>query len=282
MKRAFTIIEVLVVIAVIAVLVALLLPALGRARSGARLTQCEANLRSQASIVFAYGNAYKDRLPPRSLLWNRLEDDGQYHLSTWTLARFLADWDGHPFQSDDGVLFTPDGIWRCSEIRREQDGEHTTHTALVHSAVNTWAYNSAFVDDQTGERSFTGDSLPGWEGIASGGWRNLALFGRPSQTVLVSDAVRFWFALHGHWHARESVGRSWQIEVGTSTTNEGSHPSKRLPLSFFDGHAAAVPITTDYWEDRVRSYAPPSGFGAQSADLFDREVELLLWFVGRR
>ena len=46
MPRAFTLVEMLVVIAVIALLIALLLPALSKARQAAQRAQCLSNLRS--------------------------------------------------------------------------------------------------------------------------------------------------------------------------------------------------------------------------------------------
>ncbi len=55
--RAFTIIELLVVVAIIAILIGILLPAIGRARDAAKTTRSQANLRQ---IVIAHANYASD------------------------------------------------------------------------------------------------------------------------------------------------------------------------------------------------------------------------------
>lgn len=61
-RRAFTLIEVLIVIAVMALLVALLLPALGEQRRAARLTVCHSNMHQLGAATQTYTADFQDRI----------------------------------------------------------------------------------------------------------------------------------------------------------------------------------------------------------------------------
>jgi prepilin-type N-terminal cleavage/methylation domain-containing protein len=62
-RSGFTLVELLVVISIIALLIALLLPALGRARFHALVLRCAGNLHQVGGAVMQYGNDFDGNLP---------------------------------------------------------------------------------------------------------------------------------------------------------------------------------------------------------------------------
>src|SRR5438034_458642 len=97
-RRAFTLIEVLVVIAIIAVLIGLLLPAVQKVREAAARAKCANNLKQLGLAVHNYHDARNamppDRLAPGGfvtwavLILPYIEQDSVYKL--WNLnARYI-------------------------------------------------------------------------------------------------------------------------------------------------------------------------------------------------
>jgi prepilin-type N-terminal cleavage/methylation domain-containing protein/prepilin-type processing-associated H-X9-DG protein len=129
LRKAFTLVELLVVIGIIAVLIAIILPALNNARAAANSTACLANLRQMGQAVQMYAMSNKGLLPYG--YWNGSRPIGpnaNYPISTdWTilLLNTLA-------SKQHGVNYTDEtGKWGgVKELFRDKDtveGTAVTH-----------------------------------------------------------------------------------------------------------------------------------------------------------
>lgn len=87
--RAFTLVELLVVIGIIAILIAVLLPALSRAKEQAATVKCASNLRQIGVAIFAYAGDNKGTIPPR-MRGELADNHGEFEYSRPGLCYFIT------------------------------------------------------------------------------------------------------------------------------------------------------------------------------------------------
>lgn len=97
---AFTIIEVIIIIAIISLLMGLLLPALMSSRRAARQMQCQSNLRQMAIAATQY-----------STLWDSYPAAIRYETRDGTVCRVAWDW----VTTVSGTLIEPGALWQFTD-----------------------------------------------------------------------------------------------------------------------------------------------------------------------
>ncbi len=125
-RKGFTLVELLVVVAILAVLVALLLPAVQAARGAARRMECSNNLRQIGLGVHQYADVHRGKFPA---VWHETEI-----LDSWiyTLAPFLENVDAIRLCPEDTARLEKTSIRRTSYALNGYLREPTESDLLVY------------------------------------------------------------------------------------------------------------------------------------------------------
>jgi prepilin-type processing-associated H-X9-DG protein/prepilin-type N-terminal cleavage/methylation domain-containing protein len=172
-RRAFTLVELLVVVGIIAILIALLLPALGRAREQANRVKCAANLRALGQALAMYTQqygcypAYFTSLP-----------DGSGCCAIWPtrLRAFVG--------GDQDVFHCPSQDDRCRWVKGEQPGGPGEAAGPEQAAFGYAIGERLLLTNHVNERYFSYGY--NHSGSAPGGAKGLGYFDGKSSVPLTA------------------------------------------------------------------------------------------------
>ena len=235
--RGFTLVEMLVVIAILAILAALLLPAVSAAKRKARLSTCVNNVRQINLGVRMYCDDSRDVSPEAKTPW----------IAYKALMKNYVGLNG-PSSSKDRLFACPDDTFFYNNTR-SSNGYFNTWTLFLHGQHEEehFDYSSySFNGCNSHARDKTRES---WLGIAG---RKLTSIKDPAKTVLVTETPAFY-------------PYSWHQPKKPRLLGPGELPmfnDAKDVVGFVDGHASYIRI---YWQDVLRAsmatwYDPPAGY----------------------
>ncbi|MDZ4829791.1 MAG: type II secretion system protein [Phycisphaerae bacterium] len=173
-RRGFTLIEVLVTIAIITVLLSLLVPGLQTVQEASRSAKCMANLRQMSTAALAYSAVWKDCYPAALL----------YKVTSVGVKTVAWDWE----QRADGTV-VPGPLWSFTNVPTEvmQCPSFTGSSTFGNDPATGYNYNTSFIgaEGQFPQMDSDGKWLDGWNGARKG--LPVAAHRRPSETALFGD-----------------------------------------------------------------------------------------------
>jgi prepilin-type N-terminal cleavage/methylation domain-containing protein/prepilin-type processing-associated H-X9-DG protein len=227
-KAGFTLVELLVVVAIIGILISMITPAVGNAMARARTLKCSLQLRELARACIGHAGENDGALPTArrgsSVVW-------PYDLSPYTAG---AEWSS----LYEGVD-SPDSLFYCPEANPSV--HFSKHYASLGLEKAFWSYgiNQLLVQDA---------GHPDWQV-----YMDIASVNRPTDCALLQD-------LHGG-SQRWCLFREWDWDP---TRYGYPHGDMQRNVAFLDGHVEAVdfPLPADppvaHSPLRIRENADPA------------------------
>lgn len=216
---AFTLTELLAVIAIIGILAAIIIPIVGKVRHSASKTQCRANLRQTGLAYLLWANDYKGKIPNKYSYQTSAEDFNfnDINLGTSLILGAPLDPDGNP------TLHAPTEI---SPFALKSEAFTTRYRSPAKSgfftSVSYYPLGEFWVNTILATQPVLND-------------RGMLREIPPPKAVLLGVAKTDYLAPEG-----SSGAKSWANLKSWATGRFEDYGDDTVFLAFFDGHVAAV------------------------------------------
>jgi prepilin-type N-terminal cleavage/methylation domain-containing protein len=245
--KGFTLVEMLVVIAVVVILAALLLPAISAAKHKAQRITCTNNLRQISLGVRMYSEDSHDASPSPSGAGVTSTNIMSLYSGYKTLMKNYVGLNGASSSRDQLFQCPADTFYPNWITAPVGPPLYFVHRRLHDDS--SWNFSSyAFNGGDNVARKFFKKTLayPGLGGV------NLSSVKHPTRTVLVAEIAAF-----GPW--------SWHDPSTHGATHESGtlYDDSRNVVSFVDGHVSYIKVHWSPGQEWAASYEPPAGYDYQ-------------------
>ncbi len=223
-KKGFTLVELLVVIAVIAILAALLLPVLQEAIEKAKQATCMANLKQLGVALYMYENDNNGFIPPLGAMGN--SSSGWCYFDNSTAGDKIRTTPNYISALAMYVQYKWD-VFQCSKAYRPcwwGDGYYPAG-ASNRIALNRYTSNMFLAYTNIQGQGFFTDDRPNWGG-------KLSRVRNPVNKIFLFE--------FSHDHYLTPI--VWRPGYWITSSSRGAHHNKVCNILFCDGHVGTVPF----------------------------------------